>query len=100
MFDSLGPGMAVDGAVRLPAPAAGAFGAGACIDAVGATNCITLESNALGCPYQPDLCPQVHTGNCQINESPDTKPIFFFKTDSVILSTTNFFYRVGLGPSG
>ena len=57
-FESLTPYMTINGDVRLPAPD-GYVGSGACIDEFGPGNCITLESNALGCPYEPDECTEV-----------------------------------------
>ena len=57
-FESLAPNIAIGDSVTLPAPD-GYFGFGTCIDGVGSNNCITLEPDALGCPYEPDECSEV-----------------------------------------
>ena len=57
-FESLTAYMTISGAVRLPA-LDGYIGSGACIDEFGSGNCITLESKAFGCPYEPDECSEV-----------------------------------------
>ena len=53
------PYMAIDGAVRLPATSDGHVGPGACINEIGSDNCITMEINAFGCPYERDECTEV-----------------------------------------
>ncbi len=52
--------MVLHGSVRLPAVSEGITGPGACVDAVGGTNCIEMETNAVRCPYQPDHCSMVN----------------------------------------
>ena len=47
------------GNVTLSAPAEGYSGPGACINEIGPNNCITLETNPVGCPFEPQECDDV-----------------------------------------
>ena len=66
-FDTLAPNIQTIGSVRLPAPSDGYSGPGACVDEIGPNNCITLETNPAGCPYEPQHCDDVIKKiSCQI----------------------------------
>ena len=70
--------MVIEGAaVRLPAAGDGYIGSGACIDQTG-SNCITLEPNALGCPYEPDECSEVAVILLEVNSNKLVVTIFEF----------------------
>ena len=51
--------METEGAVRFPATSDGFVGSRACVDAIGPNNCITLVTNPVGCPFEPQKCDEV-----------------------------------------
>ena len=58
-FHALASSVQLIGNVTLPAPSGGYSGSGVCINEIGPNNCITLETNPVGCPFEPTNCDEV-----------------------------------------